>query len=160
MSKQTILKQRFGDPVNDRKTFEKKNMVLYDIPDSLNKEIPVLPNRIYINKIMVEPLTKVLTELVSKGLHKEIKTFDGCFNVRKMRGSNVISMHSFGIALDFNAAWNPLIRGVVHTKRAELRKKYVNWSEKFLQVWRNNGFECGADWNTVLDGMHFELKIK
>ena len=134
-------------------------MVLYDIPDHLNKAIPVLPNRIYINKICVEPFTKVLTELVAKGLHTEIKTYDGCFNIRKSRGTNVISMHSFGIALDFNAAWNPLVRGVTAATRPQLRKRVVKWSENFLQVWRDNGFECGADWVSVLDGMHFEFKL-
>jgi hypothetical protein len=68
-------------------------------------------------------------------------------------------MHSFGIAIDMNAAWNPLLRGVHPNKRSELRKEYVKWSEKFLDVWRRNGWDCGADWNTVLDGMHFEIKL-
>jgi hypothetical protein len=78
--------------------------------------------------------------------------------VRKQRGSNSISKHSFGIALDFNAAWNPLVRGVTPATRGKLRAAKVTWSEDFLDVWRNNGWECGADWQTVLDGMHFELK--
>jgi hypothetical protein len=52
-----------------------------------------------------------------------------------------------------------LLRGVHPNKRVELRKEYVKWSEKFLDVWRRNGWDCGADWNTVLDGMHFEIKL-
>lgn len=150
---------RYGNPTTDRVGFEKKNMVLYDIPDEINKAIPVLPNRIYINKEIIEPFTKVLRELVAKGLHTEIKTFDGCFNIRKSRGINQISMHSFGIAIDLNAAWNPLIRNVTSVSRSQVRKRVVKWTEEFLQVWRNNNFECGADWITVLDGMHFEYKI-
>jgi hypothetical protein len=159
MSKQRRCIAKFGDPTKDRATFEKRHMVLYDIPDDINKIIPVLPNRIYCNKVIVEPLTNVLNDLVISGLYKEIKTYDGCFNIRKSRGTNVISMHSFGIAIDMNAAWNPLLRGVHPNKRSELRKEYVKWSEKFLDVWRRNGWDCGADWNTVLDGMHFEIKL-
>lgn len=153
------VKLLFGDPVFDRETFERKHMILFDIPDDVNAAIKVIPNKIYLNKAISGPLTSVFRELITKGLHKEIVTYDGCFNIRKQRGSNAISMHSYGIALDLNATWNPLIRNVQPSKWDELRKKHVRWSEPFLQVWRNNGFLCGADWKTVLDGMHFEYKV-
>lgn len=149
----------FGNPTIDRATFERKHMILYDIPQDINNAIKVIPNKIYLNKVIQEPLTKVFRELIAKGLHDEIKTYDGCFNIRKQRGSTAISMHSFGIAVDLNAAWNPLIRNVAPGQRPALRSKAVQWSDAFLQVWRDNNFECGADWMSVLDGMHFEFKL-
>jgi len=99
----------------------------------------------------------VLDQLARKKLMAEIKTWDGLFNVRYQRDSRTkLSRHSWGLAIDMNAAWNPLVK-VTSANRAALRKANVKWSERFLQVWRDNGFECGADWMDRLDGMHFEL---
>lgn len=159
MSKTNRCVKLFGNPTIDRLTFERKHMVLYDIPQDINDAIKALPNKIYLNKVIQEPLTKVFRELIDKGLHDEIKTYDGCFNIRKQRGSSAISMHSFGIAIDLNAAWNPLIRRIDASQRSAVRAKAVQWSDAFLQVWRDNNFECGADWMSVLDGMHFEFKV-
>jgi hypothetical protein len=101
----------------------------------------------------------VLHQLKDCGRIDEIRTWDGLYNVRYMRGSKtVLSRHSWGLAVDLNATWNPLV-SVTPQNRAEMRKKYVKWSEKFLKIWRKNGFDCGADWKTRLDGMHFELII-
>ena len=142
--------------MTDQATFERRNMVLWVIPSHITGALPMIPRRLYINKVIQAPLTAVLTELINKGLHAEIKTFDGCFVVRKQRGSNTISRHAFGLAIDFNAAWNPLVRAVTPQTRAKLRAEKVTWTEDFLQVWRDAGWNCGADWVNSLDGMHFQ----
>jgi len=142
----------------NRTSFEKKHMVLVQI-DEFGFDSPVLPKQIYANRTLVPRLIKVLQQLNEKGLIGEIRTWDGLYNVRYMRGSkSVLSRHSWGLAVDLNATWNPLVK-VTPANRAQMRKKHVKWSEKFLQVWRDNGFECGADWKDRLDGMHFELII-
>jgi hypothetical protein len=111
------------------------------------------------NRLLEDPLDEVMRELIKTGLIAEIKTWDGLFNVRYQRGSRTkLSRHSWGLAIDMNAAWNPLVK-VTPATRAALRKKHVKWTEPFLKVWRDNGFECGADWKDRLDGMHFELII-
>lgn len=143
----------FGEP-NDE--FIRKFMIMWDIPSDINTKIPPLPNVLYCNKYMVQPLENAFRNLIIKNLHTEIKTFDGCFNIRKQRNANVPSKHSWGIAIDFNAHQNPLVI-VGNRNKEELRKQYVKWSEDFLNVWRKD-FICGADWNTRIDGMHFELK--
>jgi hypothetical protein len=151
----TRLINVMGDPVANRQAFERNNMILWDVPQDINDAIKALPNKIYCNKRVVAPLEAAFRAVIAEGVQGEIKTWDGCFNVRKMRGKNILSMHSFGIAIDMNAAWNPLIKvGVLD--REILKKQYVQWSEKFLNCWRSNGWTCGADWKTILDGMHFE----
>ena len=144
-----------GDPSVNQVAFERANMVLWDIPQEINDAIKPLPNKAYVNKRIVAPLETALRRCIAEGVQGEIKTWDGCFNVRKKRGLGTLSMHAFGLAIDMNAAWNPLITvGVLDP--VILRKQYVTWTEQFLECWRGSGWTCGADWRTRLDGMHFE----
>ena len=84
----------------------------------------------------------------------EIKTYDGCWNVRKKRGLQSLSIHAFGMAIDLNASHNPL--GLTQAQCKE--KGLIPFTEKFLSVARNY-VDCGADWKTRPDGMHFQIKI-
>lgn len=148
---------KFGNPEEDRATFERNYMIIAITPDSIKSQIPAIPAKIYINKIAAPKLLLALNAVIAAGCAHEIKTWDGCFNVRKQRGSKSISRHSFGIAIDLNAALNPLVLGVTPASRPGLRLANVKWSEKFLDCWRSTGWVCGADWETRLDGMHFEI---
>lgn len=121
-------------------------MILWDIPQSINDAIPALPNRIYCNKLMVQPLEMAFRVLIRNGLHTEIKTWDGCFNVRQKRGLSSLSLHSWGMAVDINAAWNGL-------------GKVPTFSENFVRCFEAAGFDWGGRWKMPrTDGMHFQLK--
>jgi hypothetical protein len=130
---------KFGDPSNI--DFERKNMVLWDVPTEL--EIGVIPKKIYCNKLMVAPLTQAFKNLIDRGFVGELKTWDGCFNIRLKRGLSTYSLHSWAIAIDVNAAWNGL--GVIPVL-----------SEGFVKCFTDAGFEWGGKW-TRSDGMHFQL---
>lgn len=130
---------KWGDPNTTHD--ENLYMVLWDVPNCL--EVGVIPKKIYCNKLMVEPLTEAFNNLILRGFADELKTYDGCFNVRKMRGVSAQSLHSWGIAIDFNAAWNRL--GAKPTFTAGLVKCFTD-----------AGFDWGGNW-TRLDGMHFQL---
>lgn len=119
-----------------------KAMVLWDVPPHL--EIGVLPKRLYCNRDMVIPLTKAFTALIETGKVKELKTFDGCFNIRYQRGSRTAaSLHSWGLAIDVNAAWNGL-------------GKTPALTPGFVKCFTDNGFDWGGVWQRK-DGMHFQL---
>lgn len=136
--------KKYGNPFTEGVSWEYKSMVLWDIPDDINKAIPALPNKVYCHKIMPIPLEKTFRKLIELGLHKEIKTWDGCFNIRKQRGSTALSVHGWGQAIDLNAAWNRL--GTIG-----------DFSPAFIKVWRDNGWTCGADFKAPRqDYMHFE----
>ena len=128
--------KKYGDPTKE------SSMTLWDVPKEL--EIGVLPKRLYCNKDMILPLTKAFKNLISTGCVKELKTWDGCFNIRKKRGLASMSLHSWGIAIDVNAAWNGL------NKEPQLSKEFVN-------CFTLAGFDWGGTW-TRKDGMHFQLK--
>lgn len=135
--------EHFGNPTLDNVSFERRWMTLWDVPQDIKQAIPALPKKLYCNRLLVEPLERTFRALIAAGLHREIRTWDGCFNIRKKRGLATLSVHAFGLAIDLNAALNPLMGR-------------VTWSSEFLAVWRSQGWICGADWPIRIDGMHFQ----
>ena len=133
-SKQALKK--YGDPNLQRA------MIMWDVPGYM--EIGVIPKRIYCNKDMVEPLSKAFHNLIQTGHVKELKTWDGCFNIRKKRGLASMSLHSWGIAIDVNAFEN----GLNQTPKL---------SSGFVKCFTDAGFDWGGLWKRK-DGMHFQLK--
>ena len=136
---------RYGNPnlENNMKSVSIRTVIQrsHDLT-MLNAHIPEL---IYMNVDLVAPLAAALAEAQKTGVIGQIKTWDGCFNIRiknhKAVGS--YSLHSWGLAIDINAAWNR--NGMPPTLSKEL-----------VACFKDNGFEWGGDWKTP-DGMHFEL---
>lgn len=128
--------KKYGDPNLQ------KSMVLFDVPTEL--EIGLIPKRIYCNKDFVLPLTQAFKNLIATGHVKEIKTWDGCFNIRKKRGLTSMSLHSWGIAVDINAFENGL-------------GKTPKLSAGFVKCFTDAGFNWGGNFKSRVDGMHFEL---
>lgn len=141
----------FGDPSVSKAVcdaFEAKWMLLIEVPEDVRKAIPFLPKNFYCNSLIAFPLIRTLRALIKEGVHTELKSYDGCFNVRVIRGTEnstrILSRHAVGLAVDFNADDMP-------------RLSKSKWSEKFLSIWRANGWTCGADWTHAIDPMHFEM---
>ena len=127
--------KKYGDPELEH------NMTVWDVPTEL--EIGVIPKRIYCNKDLVAPLTQAFKNLIASGKVSELKTWDGCFCIRRKRGLSSMSLHSWGIAIDVNAAWNGLGKEPV-------------LSAEFVKCFTDAGFDWGGTW-TRKDGMHFQL---
>jgi hypothetical protein len=99
---------------------------------------------IYINKDMQPCLLSALSNLSSCGIINELKTFDGCFGIRDVRGHpGEPSAHSYGIAIDINAAENPL-------------GGESKFSEEFIKCFEWAGFRWGGTFGRK-DPMHFTL---
>jgi len=127
--------KKYGDPTKE------SNMTVWDIPTNL--EVGAIPKKLYCNKDMVAPLTKAISNLITSGQISEHKTWDGCFNIRKKRGLASMSLHSWGIAVDLNAAWNQL-------------NMTPTLSPGFVICFTDAGFDWGGTWHRK-DGMHFQL---
>jgi hypothetical protein len=128
--------KKYGKPEDE------KHMVLWDVPPEL--EIGVIPKKLYCNRDMVKPLAQAFRNLIERGHVAELRTFDGCFNIRMKRGAASPSLHSWGVAIDVNAAWNPF------GKRPTL-------TPGFVKCFTDAGFDWGGVWQKP-DGMHFQLK--
>ena len=122
---------------------ERKHMELWQIPEGFRKEISVLPAKLYCNTDIIHPLWEALTNVIKRDLACEIFTWEGCFNIRMKKGGNSWSLHSWGIAIDINAATNAF--GAKPQMSAELVKCFTD-----------AGFEWGGLWSKK-DGMHFQL---
>jgi hypothetical protein len=129
--------KKYGAPSGDNKF-----LTLWDVPTEL--EIGVIPKRIYCNLDMIIPLTGAFDNLIKSGHVSELKTWDGCFNIRPMRTSSTMSLHSWGIAVDVNAFENG-------------QGKIPKLSDGFVQCFLQSGFDWGGNF-TLQDGMHFQLR--
>ena len=141
--------QKYGDPTDVQ--FQYKHMIMWDVPANL--EIGMIPKRIFCNKDMIGPLSQAFKNLIDRGFVKELKTWDGCFNIRNKRGLQSMSLHSWGIAIDMNASDNALGK----TREELIRLGRKPFSDGFLQCFRDAGFDCGADWSKRPDFMHVQL---
>lgn len=131
----TDCQKKYGDPEKE------KNMLLWDVPTRL--ELGVIPKKIYCNVDLVKPLERALKNIIDRGLITQLKTWDGCFNIRTKRGSDTRSLHSWGVAIDINAAWNQF-------------GKKPTLSKELVACFKEAGFDWGGEWSKP-DGMHFQL---
>lgn len=102
---------RYGAIENGVWLYEKHWCVLYTIPEPLvllNSQGTV-QKHIYCNRDMVGALDRAFRNVIAAGLAHELSTFDGCFEIRDVRGeAGKPSTHSYACAIDFNAATNKL----------------------------------------------------
>lgn len=135
VTSQQALK-KYGTPA-----INNPHLVLWDVPKEL--EIGLIPKRIYCNKDLIGPLSEAFKKLIETKAVNELKTWDGCFNIRKKRGLSSMSLHSWGIAVDMNAFEN----GLGETPKL---------SKQFVECFISSGFDWGGIWKRK-DGMHFQL---
>lgn len=143
--------QRYGEVDLASRTWrgEAQWMVLFDVPPTIaavwvneatGRGMPT--HRIYCNLDLVDPLQRALDNIVLTDRLHELKTFDGCFEVRAVRNSSgKVSTHSYGLAIDLNAAENPLGADPV-------------LSPEFVHCWEEAGFDWGGRFQYP-NGMHF-----
>ncbi len=81
--------------------------------------------------------------VVERGLASNLRTYDGCFSVRYMRGAGQWSTHSWGIAIDLDAQWN------------RFGQRNFAMDEELARCFEEEGFVWGGRWNRP-DAMHFQ----
>ena len=92
-----------------------------------------------------------------------------CFNYRKIANSDIISMHSYGLAIDINPVQNPYIFDSKIENKLEIwpdeGKLYLNRTnqragmvEQIVTLFAYYGFTVwGGSWNEPLDYHHFQI---
>ncbi|HVM28079.1 MAG TPA: M15 family metallopeptidase, partial [Mycobacteriales bacterium] len=106
--------------------------------------VPIM-GRVTCHRLMVPQLRGALQEVQDAGLGHLLKTYDGCYVPRFIARNpdNSISLHTWGIAIDMDAATN--YRGIRGTM-----------DDRIVAIFKRWGFRWGGDWKYT-DPMHFEL---
>lgn len=152
MTPQSVFYQKYGNPLKDQSTFEKKFMCVYTYPSDIASAIPSLGKSIYCNKDFVNIYQSFLRLLIERDLHKEITSNDQCFIVRSIRGiPDFLSIHSWGMAIDLNPDQNPL--GM--DRQTAIHKGLIPFTKEFIQCAEDSGLVAGYNFSRC-DGMHFE----
>ncbi len=137
---QQLLQNRYGDP--RKKGWAKQWLYVWKVKNDFSW----FPSAtLYIHRHFYPKLKNAFIQLEQKGLHSEIKTLDEDYNIRYIHGSTyVLSLHSWGAAVDMNAVTNSL--GSSGT-----------WSKSFIDIMIQNDICCGQTWTGRKDPMHFAM---
>lgn len=118
-----------------------ENIVRIDLPYPMQLawDKAVFVHRMGVNRKVADSASRCFDKIASTYTTDEITDcgfdiFGGCLNVRKMRGGNRWSMHSWGIAIDFDPARNRLRWG---RDRARLARPDC---DTFWRIWEDEGW--------------------
>lgn len=97
------------------------------------------------HRLLSDRFQEVFQRIHSEGFWEDLRTFDGCFNDRDMKGSKTRrSTHAWGIAVDLNAAENPL-------------GEDGSLSKDVVRIFLEEGFIWGGHFEKRRDPMHFQF---
>ncbi len=137
-----------------------------------------------VNKLIAEDVLDIFKQLYEAEYPIEkialIDEYDGddelsmsdnntsAFNFRTIEGTDIVSRHGMGLAVDINPFYNPQVKetGSGMKVSPEDAISYADRSEDFLykidhddlcyRLFIEHGFEWGGDWETNKDYQHFE----
>lgn len=132
--------------------WERANLVKVQMPASFGFASPFRMHK------DAAPAFKAWFAAIAKaGLGKRIITFNGSYNPRLKRGDNVpvskagLSRHARGLAIDINAAQNPMGRAGAKLGEPGCVLELIPLANECGLVW-------GGDWHgSSIDPQHFEL---
>lgn len=142
-------RERYGDIVNGKWPEQEHWLQTLFIPSFLFPNwtvlnTPHIVKGIYCNIDMGAPLLNALTEIHKNGGGELLHTYDGCFNIRNVRGSSNLSCHAYGLAIDINAQEEPL---------GSLKRL----PDVVVKAFTNQGFKYGGDFHGRKDPQHFSF---
>jgi hypothetical protein len=89
------------------------------------------------------------------------------FNDRVVAGTNTLSLHAYGLAIDLNPVQNPFIQIAAGKREVspDEGKQYVDrkalkpgMAESVIDIFADNGFSIwGGDWHSPIDYQHFQV---
>lgn len=136
---QLLLYTRYGDPRSPG--WESKWITTWNV----QQMHPWFPQKeIRIHKHFRPLLHDAFNALTALGLNREIKSCMRGYDVFCLPDSPILSVHSWGAAIDMNAETNPL-------------GSMGEWSKEFVELMLKNNVFCGQCWTGVKEPMHFGM---
>lgn len=171
-TQQEVLSNKsvYGDPRGPDRTrmslkWERENITTITPPFRMTYAGKPI-KRIRVHKYCAESLLRVLRDLLASAAkinpknpqavldEAGVSIFGGVVQYRLMRGSNALSIHSYGAAIDLDPARNSLY---------DRTPNFANYPW-VLEAFRKEGWRWGGDWNgngssadeRRADGMHWQ----
>jgi D-alanyl-D-alanine carboxypeptidase len=136
---------KYGSPDGN---YQAKNCMLW----AIQEDFPWFPvSHIFLNNIFKSMLFKSFSAVQDAGLQGEITTYNGCLVQRNVRGSNSISAHAYGCAIDLDSAIDGMV--VNPTTQQRLGK----WTQGFINAMTSSGVFYGGNFVHRADPMHFSM---
>ena len=95
-----------------------------------------------------------------------MRTTQVLFNDRPIEGSEVLSYHQLGCAIDVNPLVNPYIKfstnailpitGETYLDRTLDEKGMITEESECVKIFKKYGWSWGGDWHSLKDYQHFE----
>lgn len=84
------------------------------------------------------------------------------YNPRYIPGTDRLSLHAYGLAIDINPRENPyIVNGIVHPAEGnaylDRHKNVQGMIEPIVPLFKEYGFIWGGDWTTTIDYHHFQM---
>ncbi len=143
------------------------------------------PGEIICNKIIADDLLSIFKELYDARYEIErVHLIDeymaddklsmahnnsSCFNFRTIAGTDRLSRHALGMAIDINPLYNPYVRqeagavlfvdppeGKDFASRSRLFPHKIDHDDFCYRLFTSHGFNWGGDWINYQDYQHFE----
>ena len=154
----------------------------------INKDGHTQMGELICNKAIAQDLLDIFRKLYQAGYRIEkmrlVDEYDAddersmadnntsCFNFRKIAGSQKLSYHSQGLAIDINTRYNPCLNtrtGLVQPANGKryahhrINKKnqpirFIDKNDLCYKLFIERGFTWGGSWNNPKDYQHFEKR--
>lgn len=163
-----------GQPRGD--TWIKAQWADYRCQSGLMVTIPLLSNAVQVNAEAVAAFVRLAETLRARGYRAEST---GGYNCRPVKDGTAWSLHSYGLAVDIDAACNPwlpdqsgLVRFSARTSQAErcqdvkagradtsFTQTQIAAAEAIRTVDGLRVFQWGGRWRSIKDSMHFQIDL-
>ena len=86
------------------------------------------------------------------------------YNYRFIENTTKLSNHSYGMAIDINPKYNPMIiKNKTYPTNGEYSEKNIgtiNKNSELVKIFKKRGWKWGGDYKSLKDFQHFEKIVK
>lgn len=122
----------------------------------LARDLPCGVAKLYVHRLVEAPLRAALARCEALGWRP---TTIGCFSPRAKRGSGDLSVHTWGAAVDIDAATNPLELSCPSgdIRRSSWRARPDRIPDGVIAAFKAENWTWGGDFRSRFDPMHFQF---
>ncbi|MBO4395344.1 MAG: DUF3089 domain-containing protein [Eubacterium sp.] len=130
---------------------------------AIGQDVRDIFKKLYMKKYQIKRVVPI-DEYDGDDTRSMKKDNTSCFNYRTVAGTNTISKHGYGMAIDINPVENPYVVGDYVSPRngreyADRTKDFAHKIDKndlCYKLFHKAGFFWGGDWNYTKDYQHFQ----